>query len=228
MCGRFTLTADPESIRKAFALSGAEPAALEQLQPRYNVAPSQAIAAIIENAEGTRQLEYLKWGLIPSWAKDAKIGYSMINARAETVAEKASYRNAFKKRRCLIPADGFYEWKKENTKKKTPMYIQLQSGEPFAFAGLYESWRPSESEPWIKTCTIITTEPNSLMESIHDRMPVILKPEDYETWLTPKEVATVELLSLLKPYPAPEMKAVQVSTLVNNTSNDSPECIQPV
>lgn len=228
MCGRFTLTADPESIRKAFALAGVDSATLEQWQPRYNVAPSQAIAAIIENADGIRQLELLKWGLIPSWAKDPKIGYQMINARGETVAEKSSYRVALKKRRCLIPADGFYEWKKENTKKKTPMYIQLQSGEPFAFAGLYESWRASESEPWVKTCTIITTEPNSLMESIHDRMPVILKPQDYETWLSPKEVATVELLSLLKPYPASEMKAAQVSTLVNSPSNDSPECIQPV
>jgi putative SOS response-associated peptidase YedK len=184
------------------------------------------MAAIIADESG-RHLELLKWGLIPSWAKDPKIGNKMINARAETVAEKPAFRAALKKRRCLIPVDGFYEWKREG-KTKTPMYIQMKSGEPFALAGLYEFWKPADSDKWIKSCTIITTTPNALMEDIHDRMPVIIKPNAYDHWLDPADAPAEKLLPLLKPYAASPMKAVQVSNMVNSPAIDIPELIRPV
>ncbi len=231
MCGRFTLTADPDTLRQVFALGTASAGALAELSPRYNVAPSQPVAVAVADSEGGRKLAFLKWGLIPSWAKDPKIGSRMINARAETLAEKPSFRTALKKRRCLILADGFYEWKREG-KTKTPMYIQLKSGEPFAFAGLWEFWRPLDSDAdagaAIKSCAIITTTPNALMEKIHDRMPVILRPQAYDLWLTPGELPAEKTLPLLKPFAASQMKAITVSTLVNNTANDSPECVRPV
>lgn len=227
MCGRFTLVAETGIVRDAFGLVEGSGDSLAELTPRYNIAPSQPVAVITANAQGQRHLEFFQWGLIPSWAKDPKIGYSMINARAETVAEKPAFRSALKKRRCLIPADGFYEWKREG-KTKTPMYIQLKNGEPFALAGLYEFWKMPDSDKVIKTCTIITTEPNSLMEKIHDRMPVIIKPESYDTWLTPDDLPAPEALSMLKPYAATQMKARAVSTLVNNAKVESPDCIKPV
>jgi len=231
MCGRFTLTADPDTLRQVFALGKTSAAALAELFPRYNIAPSQPVAVVVADSEGGRKLEFFKWGLIPSWAKDPKIGNRMINARAETLAEKPSFRTALKKRRCLILADGFYEWKREGTlRAKTPMYIQLKSGEPFALAGLWEFWRPldSDADAFIKSCAIITIAPNALMEKIHDRMPVILKPQAYDLWLTPGELPAERTLPLLKPFAASQMKAITVSTLVNNTANDSPECIRPV
>ncbi len=231
MCGRFTLTADPDTLRQVFALGKTSAAALAELSPRYNVAPSQPVAVAVADSDGGRKLEFLRWGLIPSWAKDPKIGSRMINARAETLAEKPSFRTALKKRRCLILADGFYEWKREGTlRAKTPMYIQLKSGEPFALAGLWEFWRPldSDADAFIKSCAIITITPNALMEKIHDRMPVILKPQAYDLWLTPGELPAERTLPLLKPFAASQMKAITVSTLVNNTANDSPECVRPV
>ncbi|MEK7323749.1 MAG: SOS response-associated peptidase [Chloroflexota bacterium] len=223
MCGRFTLSLNPDVLREVFELDSV-PA---ELAPRYNIAPTQPVAAVLA-ADGGRKLELLKWGLIPSWAKDPKIGNprSVINARGETLAEKPSFRTALKKRRCLILADGFYEWKKEG-KTKTPMFIQLKDGRPFAFAGLWEAWKSPENE-WIKSCTIITTEPNSLMEKIHDRMPVILPPKAYDLWLTPGELPAEKTLPLLKPFAASQMKAVAVSTLVNNPAFDSPECVRPI
>ncbi len=221
MCGRFTLTVDPDDLREAFGLS-APPSS--DLAPRYNIAPSQSVA-VIANGE-SRALELFKWGLIPSWAKDPKIGNRMINARGETLAEKPSFRTALKKRRCLVLADGFYEWKREG-KLKTPMYIQLKDGRPFAFAGLWETWKSLEGE-WIKTCTIITTTPNALMEKIHDRMPVILPPKAYDLWLSPGELPAEKTLPLLKPFAASQMRAVAVSPLVNNPRFDSPECVVPV
>jgi putative SOS response-associated peptidase YedK len=227
MCGRFTLTTDRGVIVDALRIYDADPGVVEQMVPRYNVAPSQSVAAVTADEEGQRHLEFFKWGLIPSWAKDPKIGYKMINARSETIAEKPSFRAALKKRRCLIPADGFYEWKKDG-KDKTPMYIQLKSGEVFAFAGLYELWKPADSDKWVKSCTIITTEPNALMKDIHDRMPVILKPDAYDQWLNPAETDVAKVLPLLKPYAASQMKATAVSTAVNSPSNDSPACIVPV
>lgn len=219
MCGRYTLTANTQKLAEAF--SGVEVPA--ELPPRYNIAPSQAIAVVANN--GQHKVEFFQWGLIPSWAKDAKIGSQMINARAETVGEKPSFKNAYKRRRCLILADGFYEWKKEGDKTKTPMYIRLASGEPFAFAGLWEMWQKTEDT--ILSCTIITTEPNELMAQIHNRMPVILPPTAYEQWLDPAERTPDQLNGLLQPFPAGLMTAYPVSKLVNSPSNDSRELIEP-
>ncbi len=223
MCGRFTLTIDPSDLQAAFPWAtlpaGSPPA------PRYNIAPSQPIAVIANNGKNT--IEFFRWGLIPSWAKDPAIGNRMINARSETLADKPSFRTAFKRRRCLILADGFYEWRKEpGSKAKTSMYIRLKSGEPFSFAGLWEAWRAPDDKT-ILSCAIITTTPNSLMEKIHDRMPVILKPDTYTRWLDPAEQAPDKLSRFLKPYPASSMTAYPVSTWVNKPENDSPECIVP-
>ena len=221
MCGRFTLTVDTADLQDAFP----GVALPDELPPRYNIAPAQPVAVIANNGEN--MLEFYRWGLIPAWAKDPKIGNRLINARAETLAEKPSFRTAFKKRRCLIPSDGFYEWRVEPGRKtKTPMYIRMQSGKPFAFAGLWESWRPEGGEP-VLTCTIITTTPNSLVEKIHDRMPVILPPEAYEQWLAQHDPSPDRLSKLLKPYQASAMTAYAVSTLVNRPGLDSPELIHP-
>ena len=221
MCGRFTLTLNPDELQQQFGLSEPPPT---QLAPRYNIAPTQAVAIIANNSD--RKLELFQWGLIPSWAKDPKIGSKMINARAETLAEKPSFRTALKRRRCLVVADGFYEWKKTGS-GKTPMYIQLKDGQPFGFAGLWEVWQSPE-DGLIKTCTIITTTPNALLAQIHDRMPVILPREAYDTWLAPEELPAVETLPLLQPYDAALMRAVTVSTRVNSPAVDSAELIQPV
>jgi putative SOS response-associated peptidase YedK len=224
MCGRFTLTIDPAQLVQQFNLSAPPPA---DLGPRYNIAPTQPVA-VIANEDGPRKLELFQWGLIPSWAKDAKIGNSLINARAETLAEKPAFRTALKRRRCLVLADGFYEWQKLEGRKQ-PMYIQLKDGQPFAFAGLWETWRPGGADsPVLKTCTIITTEPNALTATIHNRMPVILPPADYEAWLTPGELPAVEALALLHTYPAEAMQARPVSTAVNSPAHDSETCIQPL
>ena len=221
MCGRFTLIVDPDELQEAFGLADSPPAGLA---PRYNIAPSQPVA-VIANGE-SRKLELFQWGLIPSWAKDPKIGNRMINARAETLAEKPSFRAALKRRRCLILADGFYEWKREG-KSKTPMYIQLKDGGLFAFAGLWEVWK-SPDESLIKSCAIITTTPNALIEKIHDRMPVILPPKAYDLWLTAGDLPYEQSLPLLKPFAALQMKAAPVSTRVNNPAFDAPECVTPV
>jgi len=221
MCGRFTLTINPDQLQQQFGLSEPPP---REMAPRYNIAPTQAVAVIANNSD--RKLELFQWGLIPSWAKDPKIGSKMINARAETLAEKPSFRTALKRRRCLVVADGFYEWKKTGS-GKTPMYIQLKDGQPFGFAGLWEAWQSPE-DGLIKTCTIITTTPNALLAGIHDRMPVILPREAYDQWLAPEELPAVETLPLLQPYDAALMRAVPVSTRVNSPAVDSAELIQPV
>jgi putative SOS response-associated peptidase YedK len=221
MCGRFTLTVSPEQLQDQFGLSQPPP---PDLVPRYNIAPSQAVA-VVPNSEA-RKLEIFQWGLIPSWAKDPKIGNKLINARAETLAEKPSFRTALKRRRCLVVADGFYEWKKDGA-RKIPMYIQIEDGRPFGFAGLWEVWQPPDGS-LLKTCTIITTEPNELTATIHNRMPAILPPEAYDAWLKPGELPAEEVLPLLRPYDARRMKATPVSTRVNSPSVDSPECILPL
>lgn len=226
MCGRFTLTLDPAQLRQAFPwLHVPEEATFT---PRYNISPTQPVA-VVPN-DGKHQLDFFSWGLIPSWAKDPSMGSKLINARGETVAEKPSFRTAFKRRRCLILADGFYEWQKTiDVRGKTPMYIQLVSGQPFAFAGLWEWWTPPGGDgSEIRSCTIITTEPNSLMASIHNRMPVILPPEAYEMWLEPAEQRSEKLMPLIQPYPAKAMKARPVSRLVNSPASDSPACIAAV
>ncbi len=221
MCGRFSLATDTIDVMEAFP----EFVMPDEFKPRYNIAPSQNVAVVANT--GQNKVEDFRWGLIPSWAKDPKIGYRMINARSETLSEKSSFRTAYLRRRCLILADGFYEWRqKPGSKTKVPIYIRLKSGTPFAFAGLWEMWRPRDDAPLL-SCTIITTEPNQMMEQIHNRMPAILKPEAYESWLDPQERRPDELDELLGPYPAEDMTAYPVSHFVNNPLNDSPECIAP-
>lgn len=224
MCGRFALYADYEALLKRFDI---EEAALEQelYEKNYNVAPSQQIAAVINDGKRNR-LGTFRWGLIPSWAKDQKIGYKMINARGETAAEKPSFRTAFKKKRCLIPATAFYEWKKAEG-GKTPMLIHLESDELFAFAGLWESWEAPHGEV-VHSCTILTTQPNALMAGIHDRMPVILSKGDEKAWLDPN-IQDPELLNeLIKPYQAEELEAYEVSGAVNSPKNNGQELIQKI
>lgn len=222
MCGRFTQTASPEVIAEQFTITNPP-----LFTPRYNIAPSQPIAAIrIDPDTATRTLVMLRWGLIPSWAKDPKIGNQCINAKAETVAEKPSFRSAFKKRRCLVIATGFYEWQVQG-RAKQPIWIGLQSKRPFAFAGLWEQWKPPEGEP-LETCTIITTEPNDLMAPIHNRMPVILSPASYDQWLDLSFQQIEPLKALLRPYPSEELTAYPVSTLVNNPRHDASQCLEPV
>ncbi len=221
MCGRFTLVADPDELRAEFPWVDIP----EGLAPRYNIAPSQPVA-VIPN-DGKNRLDYFLWGLIPSWAKDPAMGARLINARAETLAEKPSFRSAFRRRRCLIPASGFFEWKLEaGRKSKIPLYIRLKSGQPFALAGLWERWDAPDGAT-IFSCSIITTQPNELMQGIHNRMPVILPSQAYALWLEATEAPLAKLTDLLKPYPASEMTAYPVSTLVNSPANDLPACIEP-
>lgn len=219
MCGRFTLTASTDAIQLAFNLD----AIGGDLQARYNITPSQAIPMITD--QNPKELSYAKWGLIPSWAKDPAIGNKMFNARSETASEKPSFRSAFKRRRCLIPADGFFEWSKQGS-KKVPMYIHLEHRELFAFAGLWETWQGSDGSE-IQSCTILTTEPNDLIRPLHHRMAVILEKQDYETWLTPDDVPADVLMPLLKAYPQDKMRVYEVSTLVNSPANDNPSIIEP-
>jgi putative SOS response-associated peptidase YedK len=222
MCGRFTLTIDPTQLQEAFPWAEIP----DDILPRYNIAPSQPVA-VIPNT-GDQRVAMYKWGLIPSWSKDPTIGDRMINARAETLAEKPSFRNAYRRRRCLILADGFYEWKQDPTRKsKTPMYIRLINGQPFAFAGLWEIWKSPGGDE-VRSCTIITTQPNSLLEPIHNRMPVILPTGAYQEWLTGEDRQPAQLNSLLIPYPATEMLAYPVSRMVNSPQTDAPELIQPI
>lgn len=222
MCGRYSLFTDYSILLERFDIA-ASAADAEDVIPNYNVAPSQQILAVVNDGAKNR-LGTLKWGLIPPWAKEARIGYKMINARAETASEKPSFRNAFKKKRCLIVADAFYEWRKEG-KENTPMLIKMKSGEPFAFAGLWESWK-SENGETVHSCTILTTAPNRLMASIHDRMPVILPKEAESIWLDPK-VEDVEFLQgLLQPFDDAAMEAYEVSAAVNSPKNNYPELMK--
>jgi len=223
MCGRYTLSTPVGTLAEEFDIAGPLP----ELPPSYNVAPTQEVPAVVAAGSGGegRRLEMLRWGLIPSWADDPGIGARMINARSETVAEKPSFRRAFKERRCLIPADGFYEWQKSNDGKQ-PYYIRMKNVRPFAFAGLWESWRGDGNE--IHSCTILTTSPNDIAAEIHNRMPVILPPEVYEIWLDPDLRETDHLLSLLSPYPPGDMEAYPVSRRVNSPSNNEPSCVESV
>lgn len=220
MCGRYSLS-KLEQVLRLF------PSILDvpkNVPPRFNIAPTQPILAIANNEPD--RLQFFHWGLIPSWAKDQSIGNKMINARAETLAEKPAFRTALKRRRCLIPADGFYEWRKDpHSKAKTPMHIRLREGEPFAFAGLWETWESPDGSV-VPSCTIITTAPNELMSSIHDRMPVILSPADHEAWLHAADSA--DALRLLRPFPARAMEAFAVSKRVNAPANDDAHLIEPV
>jgi putative SOS response-associated peptidase YedK len=221
MCGRFTLSVDPADLKDVFP-DFSFPA---QTSSRFNIAPTQPVL-VLPN-DGTNKADFFVWGLIPSWAKDPTIGNRLINARAETLAEKPSFRSAYKYHRCLVFADGFFEWQSQaGSKSKIPYLIRLKSGKPFAFAGLWEHWQSSDGSE-VKSASIITTTPNELMEPIHDRMPVILPSNAYAQWLDPLPHFPVDLKSLLVPYPAEEMQAFPVSTLVNSPANDRPEVVLP-
>ncbi len=219
MCGRFSQSLRSEAIAEAFQLIE-----IPDWQPRYNIAPTQMIPAIVAAESGNRQFKPLRWGLIPSWSKDPTIGAKLINARSETVAEKPSFRSAFKQRRCLILADGFYEWRKQSGKKQ-PFYFRLENGSPFAFAGLWERWDSEDSR--LETCTILTTEANQTVAQVHDRMPVILKADSYDRWLDPSQPPAL-LQELLRPYDSDLMTAYPVSLSVNSPWNDTPDCTAPL
>ena len=203
MCGRFVLLTDLSVITESFDIQNVAC----NYRPGRNISPGQQIVAVIRQDNQNTLVNY-RWGLIPSWAKDPSIGSRMFNARSETVAEKPSFRNAFKKRRCLVIADGFYEWQKLGRVKK-PLYFSLQSNEPFGFAGLYETWISPDNQQ-INTCTIITTEPNELIRPIHDRMPVILSKDKEDIWIELGIKDADQLLSILTPYPSEEMKMAEV------------------
>jgi len=219
MCGRFTLNLPPEILAKIFSIPA------PSLTPRYNIAPSQQIA-VIRNFSGENHLDYMRWGLVPSWAEDTSIGYKLINARSETVFEKNSFKRAIRTRRCLIPASGFYEWQHSDN-VKTPYYISMADDQPMAFAGIWEQWKAPDHSI-LETCAILTTAANHLMETIHDRMPVILHPQEYSLWLD-REVSEPESLKqLFKPYPSDVMNAYKVSSMINNPRNDGEECIKGI
>ena len=234
MCGRYMIVSNTEALRRLFRFPE-----LPNLEPRYNVAPSQDVPVIRLGGDGRAHFAMLRWGLVPSWAKDLKIGTKMINARAETVAEKPAFRAAFKRRRCLIPADGFYEWRAEEgglparsrssasaKAGKQPYLIRMADHAPFAFAGLWESWKNPESGETVESCTIIVTDANELVAEIHDRMPVILMPNDHDPWLF-GDPERADLTALLGPYPAKLMTASPVSKAVGNVKNDDPSLIEP-
>ena len=221
MCGRFALTVDPADLEEAFPDYSFPP----QYAPRYNIAPTQPILAVPN--DGTGEADFFVWGLIPAWAKDASIGNKMINARAETLAEKPAFRGSYKYHRCVIFASGFFEWQaRPDGAGKVPHFIRLKDGSPFVFAGLWDRWSaPDGSE--VKSATIITTEPNRLMAAIHNRMPVLLPPEARARWLDPAPRSAADLQGLLVPFPAEAMEAYPISTLVNKPENDRPEVVLP-
>jgi len=222
MCGRFVQNFTIETLQDNFNIQTAE----AEIPPNFNVAPTQEIFTIIKH-DNENILERLHWGLVPFWAKDVSIGSRMINARAETVSSKPSFRNAFKKRRCLIPASGFYEWKGEKGNKQ-PYYITISSVEPFAFAGLWESWTDKDDESVYKSCTIITTDASDNIRELHNRMPVILDQKVYEKWLDVEMQDPKEIENILRKDIVHDMKFYSVSTLVNSVKNNDPECIKPL
>ena len=217
MCGRYTLKHDIQAIAQEFHVAPSL-----QTAPRYNIAPTQEVVSVLQNGEA--HLELLRWGLIPSWAKEESIGSKMINARAETLAEKPSFKRLLHSKRCLVVSDGFYEWRQEGRGPKTPMYITVKDGELFAFAGLWDAWKDADGQV-IRTCTIITTEPNELMASIHTRMPAILSRDAREIWLDTAIRDEHALLPLLAPYPTDQMSVRPVSRLVNDPRREGAELI---
>ncbi|HVK05850.1 MAG TPA: SOS response-associated peptidase [Armatimonadaceae bacterium] len=226
MCGRFTMHHDVGEVVDRF---GAQSVLFDELPPRYNVAPQQAVAAVTASGpKGERLLELCRWGLVPFWAKDPSIGGKMINARAETVAEKPSFKQALAKRRCLVPADGFYEWDRAGGTRQ-PIHFRLKGGGGplFAFAGLWEEWESPDGSP-LRTCTLVTTTPNAIVAPYHDRMPVILRPEDEALWMDTEVRQADALLPLLAPYPEEEMECYPVSRQVNTPVNDTPDLIEPL
>jgi putative SOS response-associated peptidase YedK len=223
MCGRYRLSRRKQIIEEHFETAGWQ----DDWSPRYNIAPTQHIPVIRQHPkEPIRQLSSMKWGLIPSWARDVSIASGTINAKSETAATKPAFRDPLKFRRCLIPADGFYEWQRRGSAKQ-PYCLEVSDGELFAFAGLWDGWKNAEGQ-WIKTCSILTTTPNAVTSAIHDRMPVILDPDSYDLWLDPGLTDAQVVSELLKPYDARLMRAYPVSTRINHVANDDVECSQPV
>jgi putative SOS response-associated peptidase YedK len=225
MCGRFIQIVDPEKIKVQIADLEIKDEVRSRIRPRYNIAPTQDILTVLNS--NPPELMYTKWGLVPFWAKDPSMGARMINARGETLLEKSSFKSPFRKKRCIIFADGFYEWKSAG-KSKTPFFIHLKDGNPFALAGLWDCWKDPASGETLLTSTIITTGANSLVSTIHDRMPAILRKEDYRTWLSPGPVSDQTLLGCISAYPAQDMEAYEVSKRVNSPAFDAAECIEPL
>ena len=219
MCGRFTLHFPVELLAEIFGLPN-----LPGLVPRYNIAPTQ-MAVVVRSTGSARKLDLLRWGLVPSWAKDISIGSRMINARSETLPDKPAFRNAVRSRRCIVPASGFYEWKPEGS-RKIPYYIRLSDGAPMGLAGIWEAWKTPDGS-FLETFAILTTSANPLIASIHDRMPVILNPDTYSLWLDKDMKNPEQLQSLYLPFPADLLTLYPVSTLVNSPRNDDPACIEP-
>jgi len=236
MCGRYIQVSSPTLLTEYFGVD--EIAIPEAPEADYNVAPRKEVLTIVQRGldapeaaatGGSRVLEQMRWGLVPSWAKDEKIGDRLINARAESLTEKAAFKTAFRKRRCIIPADGFYEWQRfEGTKKKQPMFVHRRDGEPIGFAGLWEVWREDADAPWLLSCTIVTTRANSVMEPVHDRMPVMLPETAWKTWLDVRVNERAELEPLLVPPPDAEIELWPVSTMVNSAANNGPELVDRV
>lgn len=221
MCGRFSFDRAPETVAELFKLAN-----IPQFNPRYNIAPTQSVPTVLQRTENQeREFQMLRWGLIPSWAKDKKIGNKLINARSETVMEKPSFRSPFRHRRCWVLADGFYEWQQTETGKQ-PFYFTRNDRQPFAFAGLWERWESPDGES-IASCTILTTEANEMMRPIHHRMPVILQPDDRDRWLDLSE-NPADLLPLLRPYAWEATICYPVSRMANSPKIDRPECVQPI
>ncbi len=222
MCGRFSQATLVEELAEKFSLASAP-----QLKPRYNIAATQPVAVIrLSPGDGWRRLDLMRWGLIPAWVKDPTKARQPINAKSETVAELPSFRVAFRQRRCLIPADGFYEWQQQG-RYKQPVYICMKDHEPFAFAGLWEHWEKPDQEP-IDSCVLLTTEPNELLAQVHNRMPVILDPTQYDLWLDPDVQQLDKLRPLLHSYPSEPMTYYSVNLRVNNPKHDDPLCLEPL
>jgi putative SOS response-associated peptidase YedK len=228
VCGRTNLTATPEELAEAFAL---DPAEVPELVPRYNIAPTQPMAVVRMDARRQRRLSLLRWGLVPSGAGDPRVGARLINARSESASTRGVFRGPFRERRCLVPATGFYEWRRiENSRQ--PYLLRRRDGGILALAGLWDRWRAPQSSPEghepIESCTILTTAANELVARLHDRMPVVLDPADYERWLDPALQDAVALFPLLRPYPAEEMVAIPVSPRVNSPDADDPGLLEPI
>lgn len=220
MCGRFTLTSTPARLRERFRLEEAP----EELTPRFNIAPSQEVLVIANRDR--RLLRPARWGLVPAWARDPAIGHRLINARAETLAARPAFRDALARRRCLVPADGFYEWQRQGRAKRQPFHVRARDGAPLALAGLWEVWRPADG-PALASCAIVTVAANATVAPIHDRMPAILPPAAWDAWLDPRQRDAADLAPLLVPCGDEVLEAVPVSTWVNSPAHDGPQCLAP-
>lgn len=224
MCGRFTQQRPAPELAELFK---AEPL-VEETGPRFNVAPSQGVIAVVRPPKDERLLTTFRWGLIPSWASDTKIGYRLINARAESIFTSPAFRTSIRHKRCLIPVDAFYEWQRRNDAPKQPYAVHRRDGAPMALAGIWSTWRDPVSEEWLRSCSIVTTKPNALMARIHDRMPVILAPDAWDRWLDPDLDDVAELRGLLVPAPENDLEAYPVSTLVNAPRNEGPGLLDAI